>query len=159
MRNCKFETTIHSVIANIAKVNYRGQKITFFRHPRDPQSPLFSDILLHFLNIILVIQTPNKFVLPSQSNFRFRLRLYIHCCKACTMYNFHDSTDIFVNPLFLPFWTQNAPWISSKNRYLDVKSWVWPDMFLPTGQIVLFWWAPRCGLAKNCSKTPKLPLK
>ena len=32
------------------------------------------------------------------------------------MYDFHDSTDIFVNPSFLPFCTQKAPWISSKNR-------------------------------------------
>ena len=26
-----------------------------------------------------------------------------------TMYNFHDPTDIFVNPSFLPFCTQKAP--------------------------------------------------
>ena len=26
-----------------------------------------------------------------------------------TMYGFHDSTDIFVNPSFLPFCTQKAP--------------------------------------------------
>ena len=25
------------------------------------------------------------------------------------MYDFHDSTDIFVNPSFLPFCTQKAP--------------------------------------------------
>ena len=33
-----------------------------------------------------------------------------------TMYDFHDSTDIFVNPSFLPFCTQKAPWISSKKQ-------------------------------------------
>ena len=33
------------------------------------------------------------------------------------------------------------------------------DMFLPTGQIVLFWRVTRCGLAKNCSKRPKLTVK
>ena len=43
-----------------------------------------------------------------------------------TIYDFHNSTDIFVNALFLPFCTQIAPWISSKNRYLDAKSCVWP---------------------------------
>ena len=29
--------------------------------------------------------------------------------KKLTMYNFHDSTDIFVNPSFLPFCTLKAP--------------------------------------------------
>ena len=27
----------------------------------------------------------------------------------------------------MPLYTQNAPWISSKNRYLDAKSCVWPS--------------------------------
>ena len=27
----------------------------------------------------------------------------------CTMYDFHNSTDIFVNPLLWPFCTQKAP--------------------------------------------------
>ena len=34
---------------------------------------------------------------------------------AYTMYDFHDSTDIFVNPSFLPFCTQNEPWICFKS--------------------------------------------
>ena len=42
--------------------------------------------------------------------------------NGITMYNFHNSTDIFVNPSFLQFCTQKAPWISSKNRYLGTKS-------------------------------------
>ena len=33
------------------------------------------------------------------------------------------------------------------------------DMFLPKVQIVLFWRATRCGLAKNCSKTQKITVK
>ena len=44
-----------------------------------------------------------------------------------TMYDFHHSTDIFVNPSFLPFCTHKAPWISSKNGYLGAKSCVWPS--------------------------------
>ena len=34
-----------------------------------------------------------------------------------------------------------------------------PDMFLPNLQNVTFWQATRCGLAKNCSKTPKITVK
>ena len=33
------------------------------------------------------------------------------------------------------------------------------DMHCPNVQIVLFWRATRCGLAKNCSKKPKLTVK
>ena len=32
----------------------------------------------------------------------------IYVCNG-TMYDFHNSTDIFVNPLFCPFCTQKAP--------------------------------------------------
>ena len=34
-----------------------------------------------------------------------------------------------------------------------------PDMHQPKVEIVLFWRATRCGLAKNCSKKPKLTVK
>ena len=48
---------------------------------------------------------------------------YLHALVMAisTMYNFHDSTDIFVNPSFLPFCTQKAPWISSKKGILVPK--------------------------------------
>ena len=56
--------------------------------------------------------------------------------RRFTMYDFHDSTDIFVNPSFLPFCTQKAPWISSKNRYLGAKSCTWPSWILNVSRIV-----------------------
>ena len=34
--------------------------------------------------------------------------------SVCTMYDFHDSTDILVNPSFLPFCTQNNPELALK---------------------------------------------
>ena len=58
-------------------------------------------------------------------NFVGRRRLAPLC--HCTMYDFHDSNDIFVNLSFLPFFTQKAPWISSKNRYLGAKICIWPS--------------------------------
>ena len=42
---------------------------------------------------------------------------HYHSCR-CTMYNFHDSSDIFgKSHHFCRLCTHNAPWISSKNRH------------------------------------------
>ena len=38
----------------------------------------------------------------------FRSALPGHLPNAGTMYDFHDSTDIFLNPSFLPFCTQGT---------------------------------------------------
>ena len=56
--------------------------------------------------------------------------------KIRTLCDFRNSTDIFVNPSFLPFCTQKAPWISSKNRYLGAKSCTWPSWILNVSRIV-----------------------
>ena len=59
-----------------------------------------------------------------QINF---LQQLLRTQSQCTMYDFHDSTDIFVNPSFLQFCSQKAPWISSKTRYFGAKSCLWPS--------------------------------
>ena len=40
---------------------------------------------------------------------------------AGTMYDFYDSTDIFVNPLFLPFCTQKDSELALKTGILVPK--------------------------------------
>ena len=42
-------------------------------------------------------------------NFQRIVKQTIDTLTVCTMYNFHDSTDIYLNPSFLPFCTQKAP--------------------------------------------------
>ena len=79
-------------------------------------------------------------------------------------------TDIFLAKKLFPsqviciFWThmytyENKRKINFKKQKKTEKKVVVPDMFLPMGQIVLFWRATRCGLAKICSKKPKLTVK
>ena len=60
--------------------------------------------------------------LEGSSVRRYATSLIVALCIS--MYYFHNSTDIFVNPSYLPFCTQNASWISSKNMYIGDKSCV-----------------------------------
>ena len=61
----------------------------------------------------VLVQPSNRYLLTFFNLFVYKnfvkldyIFLYFH---MRTMYVFHDSTDIFVNPSFLPFRTQKAP--------------------------------------------------
>ena len=63
--------------------------------------------------------------------------------------------------LFVCIFATSSDWhcyIFMHEQFLSLIA-LYTDMHQPTGQIVLFWLATRCDLAKNCSKKPKLIVK